>query len=76
MSETDLYIVGISATKRIRCCRRDDGLYAYYVEQLRKAETPGREDDPDDRYWAEQRNGGLFKTEADMRRDAGLDKDE
>jgi hypothetical protein len=77
MQEEELYIVdGPSGTKRIRCCRRDDELYTYHVEELRDAMTPGLEGDPDDRYWGEVRYGGLFKTEAAMRRDAGLDRDD
>ena len=58
-------------TKRVIFTRRTDGLYTYAVERLRNAETPGyAKDDPDDTYWSEVRDGGLFETESDMREDA------
>jgi hypothetical protein len=69
--ETTLEIVDDpTGTKRGRFSRRDDGHFTYHVEECRDAGTPGHEGDPDDRYWAQERWGGLFDSEETMRRDA------
>ena len=58
-------------TKRVTFTRRTDGLYTYVVERLRNVGTPGYADnDPGDTHWSEVRDGGLFKTESDMHKDA------
>ena len=58
MTDTILEIIDdASGRKRVRLGRRIDGLYTYYVEELRDGDPPRHHGDPNYEYWGEVRYG-------------------
>jgi hypothetical protein len=69
--DEDIEVIADAGTKRrVRYCRRPDGLFTYYIEEERDGSPPGYEGSPEYLYWAELRYGGFFDREEDMRKAA------